>query len=154
MFTPPEFRRICEQVIQRALSLPNVQEHAPSPAGASAEPSVEPQTREGVGNKAAGDGCCVSSCSDLPVSFTDVPQYGSAETLETGTHGSLESDKHAWLDDPILPKLWGSALEGCQEVRNILCKQYNLSESNLLELLEAWRSRDFPHPRAFREEIQ
>jgi hypothetical protein len=44
--------------------MPNVQEHAPSPAGARSEPSVEPQTREEGENKAAGGGCCDSSCSE------------------------------------------------------------------------------------------
>lgn len=46
----------------------NAQEHAPPLAGASAEPSVEPQTREEVENKAAGDGCVPRLV--LPSSFS------------------------------------------------------------------------------------
>ena len=40
----------------------NVKEHAPSPAGAGVDSSGKPEPSPTPENKAAGDGCCVSTC--------------------------------------------------------------------------------------------
>jgi hypothetical protein len=44
---------------------PIVKEHAPSPAGAHSETGVEVQATQDSADKAAGGGCCDSSCSPL-----------------------------------------------------------------------------------------
>jgi hypothetical protein len=44
--------------------LQNVKEHAPSPAGASVDSSGMPEPSPMPENRAAGGGCCVSSCSE------------------------------------------------------------------------------------------
>lgn len=46
------------------ISLPNAKEHAPSPAGASADTHQASKPTENSENRAAGDGCCGSSCSE------------------------------------------------------------------------------------------
>lgn len=46
------------------LFLPNVKEHATSPAGASVDSSGKPEPSPTSENRAAGGGCCVSPCSE------------------------------------------------------------------------------------------
>ena len=77
-------------------------------------------------------------------------EYESDGSLRSDTRSGPERDTDAWMDDPIVPIHWDSALE-CDLVLRDLCKRSPkpVLPEQMKALLERWRSLGRPHPRVF-----
>jgi hypothetical protein len=129
----------------------NVQEHAPSPAGARANnPTNEPTTDDSE-NKAAGDGCCVSSCSESSFSFKpgDIVTYQQVVYRHGGKLWKMRLETTSDLDDEVVHSGGQDyQIESSGPPKHSLPQKLSLRESEILSARPADHLREMllkPH---------